>query len=136
MIFEKILFIYFLERGVGKEKERERNINVWLPLMFPQMGNWPTTQVCALTGNPISNHLVYKPMLNPMIYTTQGCTLVFWIHSFTNGHLGCIQHFTIVNCAAVNTGVHRFFWIGVSGFLGYNPKSGIASQKEVPFSVF
>ena len=32
----------------------------------------------------------------------------------------------IVNCAAMNIGVHRFFWIGVSGFLGYNLSSGIA----------
>ena len=29
----------------------------------------------------------------------------------------------IVNCVAMNIGVHRFFWIGVSGFLGYNPSS-------------
>ena len=29
----------------------------------------------------------------------------------------------------MNTGVHRFFWIGVSGFLGYNPSSGIAGSK-------
>ena len=26
-------------------------------------------------------------------------------------------------------GVHRFFWNGVSGFLGYNPRSGIAGSK-------
>ena len=25
--------------------------------------------------------------------------------------------------------VHRFFWNGVSGFLGYNPRSGIAGSK-------
>ena len=43
--------------------------------------------------------------------------------------LGCFQHLTIVNCAAMNIGVHRFFWIGVSGFLGYNPSSGIAGSK-------
>ena len=48
------------------------------------------------------------------------------IHSFTDGHLGCFQHLIIVNCAAVNIGVHRFFWIGVSG---YNPSSGIAGSK-------
>ena len=36
---------------------------------------------------------------------------------------------TIVNCAAMNTGVHRFFWTGVSGFLGYNPSRGIAGSK-------
>ena len=33
----------------------------------------------------------------------------FLIHSFTDGHLGCFQHLTIVNCAAMNIGVHRFF---------------------------
>ena len=51
------------------------------------------------------------------------------IHSFTDGHLGCFQHLAIVNCAAMNIGVHRFFWIGVSGFLGYNPSSGITGSK-------
>ena len=31
-------FIYlFLERGEG----RERNINVWLPLIWPPLGTWP-----------------------------------------------------------------------------------------------
>ena len=35
----------------------------------------------------------------------------------------------IVNCAAMNTGVYRFFWIGVLGFLGYNPSTGIARSK-------
>ena len=29
----------------------------------------------------------------------------------------------------MNIGVHRFFWIGISGFLGYNPSSGIAGSK-------
>ena len=53
----------------------------------------------------------------------------FLIHSFTDGHLGGFQHLAIVNCAAMNIGVHRFFWIGVSGFLGYNPSSGIAGSK-------
>ena len=38
-------FIYlFLERGEGKEKERERNIHVWLPLMALHWGP-------VLTGN-------------------------------------------------------------------------------------
>ena len=53
----------------------------------------------------------------------------FLIHLFSDGHLGCFQHLVIVNCAAMNIGVHRFFWIGVSGFLGYNPSSGITGSK-------
>ena len=45
-------FIYlFLEKGEGRKKERERNINVWLPLDCPLLGTWPSTQACALTGN-------------------------------------------------------------------------------------
>ena len=45
-------FIYsFLGRREGKEKERDRNINVWLHLMHPVLGTWPATQACDLTGN-------------------------------------------------------------------------------------
>ena len=39
----------FLDREEGGETERERNINVWLPLVC-QLETWPTTQACALTG--------------------------------------------------------------------------------------
>ena len=53
----------------------------------------------------------------------------FWIHSFAHGHLGCLQYLAIVNCAAMNIGVHRFFSIGVSVFLGYNPRSRNAGSK-------
>ena len=31
--------IYFLGSREGKEKERERNINMWLPLMSPPTGD-------------------------------------------------------------------------------------------------
>ena len=53
----------------------------------------------------------------------------FLIHSLSDGHSGCFQHLSIINCATMNIGVHRFFWIGVSGFLGYDPNSGIAGSK-------
>ena len=53
----------------------------------------------------------------------------FWIHSFTVGHLGGFQYLAVVNCAAINIVGYRFFWIGVSGLLGYNSSSGIAGSK-------
>ena len=66
-------FIYlFLERREGREKKRERNINVWLPLKCPQVGTWPATQACALTGNQTGNPLVHSPVLNPLSHTSQG----------------------------------------------------------------
>ena len=50
-IFFKDFIYLFLERREGREKEKERNINVWLPLMWPPLGTWPTTQAKALNGN-------------------------------------------------------------------------------------
>ena len=42
-------FIYlFLDSGEGRQKERERNSNVWLPLTCPLLGSWPAAQACAL----------------------------------------------------------------------------------------
>ena len=36
----------------------------------------------------------------------------------------------------MNIGVHRFFWIGISGFLAYNPSSGIAGSKGISIFSF
>ena len=58
------------------------------------------------------------------------CTRVFLIPFFTDGHLGFFQYLAIVNCAAMNIGVPRSFWTGVSAFLGYSPSSGIAGLKS------
>ena len=35
LTFKKDFVYLFLERGKGREKERERNIHVWLPLARP-----------------------------------------------------------------------------------------------------
>ena len=56
------------------------------------------------------------------------CT-TFLIHSFTDGHLGCFQHLAIVNRAVTYVGMHKFFWIGDLGFLGYIPSSRITGSK-------
>ena len=49
----------FLDRG--REEERERNINVWLPLTWPPPGTQPATQACALPGNWTGDPLVPSP---------------------------------------------------------------------------
>ena len=68
------LFILFLERGEWREKEMERNINVWLPLVYPLLRTWPATQAFALTGNQTSNPLVFRLALDPLSHTSQGRT--------------------------------------------------------------
>ena len=66
IIFLKTLFIYlFLDRGWGKEKERKRNISVWLPLQCPQMETWLATQKCAPTRNQTSNPLAGSQSTKP-----------------------------------------------------------------------
>ena len=72
-MFLKIYFIYlFLERGEGKQKGRERNIDVWLPLAHTHSGTWPATQPSALTENQSSHLSVHRPGLNPLSNTGQG----------------------------------------------------------------
>ena len=61
----------FLDRGEGREKEREGNINVWLPLMCRLLGTWPASQACALTGNRTGDPLVHRLALNLLSHTSQ-----------------------------------------------------------------
>ena len=77
ILFLKILFIYFLERMEGREKQRERKINVWLPLVHPLLGTWPATQACALNGNQTGDPLVHRLVLNPLSHTSQGYLFIF-----------------------------------------------------------
>ena len=48
---------------------------------------------------------------------------ICFIHSSTDGYLGCFHILAIVNNAAGNLRVLMFFWISVLGFLGYIPRS-------------
>ena len=41
-------------------------------LSCPQLGTWPATQACALTGNRTGNPSVLRPALNPLRHTSQG----------------------------------------------------------------
>ena len=70
-------FIYlFLEKG-KERRDRERNINVWLPFAHPLPGTWPATQACAPTGNRTGDPLVHRLALNPLSHTSQGMILLF-----------------------------------------------------------
>ena len=62
---------WFLERGEGTEKERERNTDP-LPLAHPQSGTWLATQACAPTGNGTSDSPVCRTTPNPLSHTSQG----------------------------------------------------------------
>ena len=61
--FLKNIYLFIFERGEGREKERERNISVWLPLTWPQLGTWPSTQACTLMGNQTSDLSVFGLVL-------------------------------------------------------------------------
>ena len=93
-------FIYlFLGRGEVREKQRERNINVWLPLVFPQLGTWPTTQPWALTGNWTSDLSVHRSALNPLSHTSQGMIklylkitkLIVFSWSWASSNIPCLD---------------------------------------------
>ena len=65
---KKYVIYLFSERG----RNRERNINVWLPLEHPLLGTWPATRACALTGNWSGDPLVRRSALNALSHTSQG----------------------------------------------------------------
>ena len=71
-------FIYLsLDRWEGREKERERNINLWKDNSIsclsqaPYWGPSPETQACAWLGIEWGNLLVRGPVLNPLRHTPQ-----------------------------------------------------------------
>ena len=66
LIFFLRFYLFILERGEGRGKERERDIGVWLHLMIPLLGTWPATQAYVLTGNGTGDPLVHGPALNPL----------------------------------------------------------------------
>ena len=53
---------------------------------------------------------------------------VFFLHPSVDGHLGCFHALPVVNSAAVNIGMHIFFW--TMFFSGYMPKSGISGTYD------
>ena len=66
-------FYLFIFKQKGKEgKGRERNINVWLPLLRPLPGIWPVIQARAQTGSQTRDPVGHGLTLNPLSYTSHG----------------------------------------------------------------
>ena len=59
-------------------------------------------------------------------YSTVYMNHFFFIHAHVSGSLGCFCVPAIINSAAINIGVHVFFWIVV--FSGYMPNSGVSGS--------
>ena len=74
--FLKIFLNLFLDRGVGREKKRERNINVWMPFEISLLGTWSAAHTCMLTGNRTGDPLVHRPALSSLSHTSQGIKLL------------------------------------------------------------
>ena len=90
----KFLFLnIYLERGEGREKDRERNITVWLPLMWPPLGTWPATQgiepATLWFADPAQSTELHQPGNFPMFishlvfYYSRTKASSFTIHSVT-----------------------------------------------------
>ena len=77
-LFKKDFIYLFLERGEGREKESERNINVWLPLTHHPLGTCPATHACALPENQTSDPLVHRSALSPLSHTSRDPFLFFF----------------------------------------------------------
>ena len=70
----------------------ERYIHL-LPLARFQLGTWPATQACALTGNRTVNFLVCGLALNPLSHANHGSMYYFnWLNIRTeSSFLGLIE---------------------------------------------
>ena len=104
-IFKDFIYL-FLEREAGREKDKERNINVWLPLARPALGTWPTTQACALTGNRTSDPLVCRLVLSPLSCTSRGIDQFYCIQR-TNSWFHWLYFFPFSFCLI---SIHCFFF--------------------------
>ena len=80
--FFKVLLIF---RQKGEEGEREKNISVWLPLTYHQLGTWPATQAGAWTWSRTDDPLFPRPALNPLGHSSRGVDPFCFLISLVKG---------------------------------------------------
>ena len=116
-------FYLFLDRGEGKEKERERSINVCLPLTHPLLGIWPATQACALMGNWTGDPLVHRPALNQLSHTSRdigdSCVL---LDQGSDPQLRCMMAMSNLLSYHARAQNLTFFWVGYTVCLVFSIK--------------
>ena len=71
LCFKKFYLFVFRVKGRKGEREGEKHhcARDTHPLSHPELGTWPTTQECVLTGNSgnrTSNIPVHEPVFNPL----------------------------------------------------------------------
>ena len=66
----------------------------------------------------LSQKVTFSYFLWPIIISLFKYIPQLFIHSSTDGNLGCLHSLDIVNNASMNLGVHIFFRISVSRFFG------------------
>ena len=107
--FLKDIIYLFLERGEG----RDRNINVWLPLLRPLLG------ACVLTGNPTGNPLLHRAALYPLSHASQGQPYTLNIYLILCSSSEC-ESFHLITC-----NVHSSMW----GYVLHSKKYSILTLK-------
>ena len=95
----------------------------WLEFLLQCQIQYIILRICDLKQF-LRRNLTFKNPFDPFIYVLLMGTVE-----------GCFQYLAIVNCASMNVEVHRFFWIGVSRFLGC-PRSGISESKGISIFSF
>ena len=90
-IFKDFMYL-FLEKGKGREKDR--SMNVWLPVARPSLGTWPAIQTYVLTGSRIGDPLVLRLALSPLSHARQGqpfyCIVKGLHETLLEGDYGCL----------------------------------------------